>query len=124
MSTRAHRLLLVLLAAHGSTAVIAQEDAQPPSLNPFSRPAFTAVFGQGGARVFVSTPPTLELRATLVTNGQALANIDGQIVAPGEVYEGHRIVRIEEGRIILLKDGERVLLDLYENPTRSDASRE
>jgi hypothetical protein len=115
-----HSWLAALLAL-GSAALLAQEAVAPLRRNPFSRPDYVvaltaAPVAEGGA----TSPVALELRATLVANGIRLANIDGEILAVGESYAGYRLVRIEEGRVTVRKDGERLVLDAYARQTGAD----
>jgi len=97
----------------GGTAV-AQEAAPALKSNPFSRPAFVVDLPRAPAPLLVTQPAALELRTTLVGDGKALANINGEILAVGQSYENYRVLSIAEGRVVLSNDGERIALDLYE----------
>ena len=66
------------------------------------------------AAVFATEPVELQLIATLVSNGRPLANIDGEVFTTGDIYEGYRVLTIGEGRVVLIKDGERTTLDLQD----------
>jgi hypothetical protein len=121
MSAALRILLLMVVAAHGASAIAAEERASTPARNPFTRPAYMVA-----ARVPAGAPPArleLRLRATLVSNGTPLANIGGEILAVGETYAGYRVAKIEEGRAVVVKDGERTVLEVYEPRTASIASR-
>ena len=113
-------MLAVLLAS----AAFAGEEDSPPSRNPFNRPAFVVALRQPAAEPFAAAPAAPELRATLVAEGRRLANINGKILAPGDRYDGYLILRIEEGRAVLRKDGQRITLDVYEQQTPSSATNE
>lgn len=106
------------LVAIGATALSAQEAQQPLRHNPFNRPASMVALGSAAAPA--PTPVELELRATLVANGVAFANIDGEILAVGQSHAGYRVVRIEEGRAVVVKDGERLVLDVYARQLGAD----
>ncbi len=110
--------LLVLI----SSAVPSQELPSALSENPFSRPDFVVTLGE--ARPLLTGPMQLELRATLLADGQALANINGEILAAGQMYEDYRVLQIAEGQAVLIKDGVRLVLDLYDNQPESDADRD
>jgi hypothetical protein len=77
----------------------------------------------GAVPVLVAPPVALELRATLVSNGRPLANINGEVLAVGQSYEGHRLIYVEEGRAVLLRDGERVTLSVYDRQMESNETR-
>ena len=82
--------------------------------NPFSRPAYMVELQDAPAAVFATEPVELQLIATLVSNGRPLANIDGEVFTTGDIYEGYRVLTIGEGRVVLIKDGERTTLDLQD----------
>lgn len=95
------------------STVCAQENTVGLSKNPFSRPTYMVELQEAPSAVFVAEPLELRLMATLVSNGRPLANIDGEVLALGDTYEGYRLTWIGDGRIILMKDGERTTLDLH-----------
>ena len=66
------------------------------------------------AAVFLEQPVELRLLATLVSDGRSLANLNGEVLAAGATYEGYRLLSIGEGRVVLMKDGERTTLDLHD----------
>ena len=66
--------------------------------NPFLRPAPESTSGAPGA---AATGDELTLRATLTDHGQALANINGRLIRPGDEINGYRIVTIDEGSVVL-----------------------
>ena len=113
-------VLAVLLAG----AAFAGEEDSPPSRNPFNRPAFVVALRQPAAEPFASASTAPALRATLVAEGRRLANINGKILGPGEMYDGYLIVRIEEGRAVLRKDGQHITLDVYEQQTPSSTTND
>src|SRR5688500_9507800 len=99
-------------------------EAAPPSHNPFNRPAFTLALRSAGTPFAAPLPAMLALRATLVAEGLTLANIDGEILAVGETYAGYRVAAISEGQAVLVKDGERLILDVYVRQTTSDVTND
>lgn len=54
----------------------------------------------------------LQLRATLVADKQSLANINGKIVSLGNRIEGFRLVKIQQGKVMLLKNGRQLTLTI------------
>jgi hypothetical protein len=99
-------------------------EAAPPSHNPFNRPAFTLALRSAGTPLAGQLPAALALRATLVAEGLMLANIDGEILAVGETHAGYRVAAISEGQAVLVKDGERLILDVYARQTASDVTND
>lgn len=92
----------VVLLAAGAAA----EAAEPAVRNPFARPSIAAVpppAMQGAA----ASAPAFSLRATLAAGAESLVNIDGEIVAIGEVYAGYRLVAVGEGRAVFIRNGVR-----------------
>ncbi len=124
MKSMFRQLLLAALTMLAFLAAAAQELQSPPLRNPFSRPDFmVATRTTPSAQSFLAAPVELELRATLVSNGRTLANVNGQVLAVGQSYEGHRLIYVEEGRAVLLRDGERLTLSVYERQSESDERR-
>ncbi|MEO1574245.1 MAG: hypothetical protein AAFU65_04715 [Pseudomonadota bacterium] len=75
--------------------------------NPFARPpGFDTRPG--------AAPSGMTLRATLVDDARALANIDGRLVAVGDALGRATVVRIELNRVELAVDGKPVILTLRE----------
>ena len=105
-------------------AVLAQEPPSDNVANPFDRPEFVLGLGSPAAVVQAVPPVRLELRATMVGAGSALANINGQTLSAGQTYEGYRVVSIREGHVVLSKNGERLELDVYENQRGTVDGRE
>lgn len=121
MSILTCRSCAMALLVLGGPALKAQEAAPPLSHNPFSRPPYMlALNAAPTAGESPTQPVALELRATLVAEGVAMANIDGEILAIGQSYAGYRLVHVEEGRVIVVKDGERMVLDVYTRQTGAD----
>jgi hypothetical protein len=115
------RSLLLITAVVCAAGALAAESEGVPARNPFTRPAYMiAALAPTAAPVAI---PELRLRATLIGSGAPLANIDGEILTIGQTHAGYRLARIQEGRVVLLKDGERTLLEVYEVPTASPRRR-
>ena len=89
---------------------------QLPDKNPFNKPDFMSVVQEAPSRLAASDVPRdpLSLKATLLGQGRGLANIDGVVLAPGDEYQGFRLLAVNEGGVVLERDGERVVLQLFE----------
>ncbi len=107
-----------------SLAVSGQERPTGLGKNPSSRPDYMVQLQEApAAGVFLAEPVELQLLATLVSDDQSLANLNGEVLARGDTYEGYRLLSIEEGRVVLMKDGERTTLELSDS-TETGASRD
>ncbi len=84
--------------------------------NPFERSRRPRVTQPAGQAPIIETAEevVLQLRATLVSGSERLANINGTILAPGERILGYRLLRVEEGQVVLVKNGREVLISMYE----------
>ncbi len=105
--------LLLSLATLVASAASASE---PIEKNPFTRPGYTAdrpLPGPLQEQPEVLVP--LRLKATLIAGPRALANVSGEILAPGDEIQGHRLVRVTEGRAVLIKEGRTVTLSVHDD---------
>ena len=109
--------------AFGATAS-AQDSPPQLRINPFTRPAYTLTLDAVARPVAQQVPIALELRATMVGPDSAYANINGRILSAGQGLEGYRVLWINEGRAMLVKDGERLLLNVYERQLGLDREQE
>jgi len=115
------RALACALGVIVSCVASGQERPDGLTKNPFSRPGYMVQLQEApAAAVFFTEPVELQLLATLVSSGRSLANLNGEVLAVGESYEGYRLLRVDEGRVVLLKDGERTTLDLHETTDRGE----
>ena len=103
---------LVLLTAP------AHADEQGAALykNPFKRPIELAGVNNAG------TPPQpaqldrpLVLRGILAAGEDSLADIGGEIIGVGEEVNGYRLISVDMVSVVLIKEGQRRRLSLYEN---------
>ncbi len=91
--------------------------AEPPQKNPFAKPAFMNFVEDAPAALQSDQPAeALSLKATLVAEGRAFANIGGVVLAPGEEHAGYRLLSVSEGKAVLERNGERVVLMLFQEP--------
>lgn len=97
--------LLVLLG----TAVLlcATSTAEPLELrhNPFARPPSVVTVPDHAARRPQDSSTEPVVLATLVTSGNALANIDGRILRPGDEIYGYTLIKVFENRAIFERQG-------------------
>ena len=93
-----------------------------PEKNPFNKPAFMANLEEASVQLASSDIPSSELKlgATLVGGGRGLATIDGVVLAPGDEYQGYRLVAVQEGGGVLERGGERMVLQLVEEQQDDD----
>lgn len=122
MSPKIRLALASFCLIFGAGTVVGQDpqpeladDAPPPlSANPFSRPGYTVALDSTPLPSVAARPVVLELRTTLVAGDSAMVNINGEILRIGEEYEGYRVQSISEGRVVLSYDGERLILNVYQ----------
>lgn len=107
---------VLLLWLTVSVQTWAQKTERELRANPFSRPAYTVDLEVAPSLAPFPARIELELRATMtsVSGDAALANINGQILTTGQEYNGYRVLEISEGRAVLRRDGERLVLNIYE----------
>lgn len=90
--------------------------------NPFDTPALVA--GERNSRGSTERPSwTRRLKGTLVSAGNSLANMDGTLVAVGEIYEGYTLTRVGEGSATFDKDGLKLELQVTGDEDKEDDSR-
>ncbi len=109
-------LCWVPLLSFSPTAPAAEIGGAELERNPFARPQVPhGVASVAGAPAAPSVEEeVLELRATLVSGSEHLANVNGLILAPGEKVLGYRLLRVGEGEAVLVKNGKEVLLTMHE----------
>lgn len=100
--------------------------AEPPPLssNPFSRPPAPPVrdaFRHGHDHDSGTAP--LKVIATMVSSTASYANIDGQVMRPGQEINGHLLKRVHEDRVVFERDGNELTVyvkpELEENDVRA-----
>ena len=103
-------LLTVVLLAFADVVV-----AEPPPLanNPFSRPPAPLIRETARPEGDVSTTPLIVI-ATMVSSTATLANIEGQVMRPGDEINGYLLKRVYENRAVFERDGNE--LTVYVKP--------
>ena len=83
--------------------------AEPPPLtkNPFSRPPAPLISEAVRPEGNTSNTPLIVI-ATMVSSTAALANIEGQVMRPGEEINGYLLRRVYEDRVVFERDGNEV----------------
>lgn len=56
--------------------------------------------------------PFFELRATLVSARQSMANLNGEMLMVGDKIEGYRLQKIGENSVVLEKDGKKITVSI------------
>ena len=102
-----------------SLAAVSEGDAmaaEPINKNPFTRPGYTAdrPLPTNEALQEREDLEPLELKATLIAGRNRLANLSGEILAPGDEFRGYRLLRIAEGEVVLIREGESVTLTVHD----------
>lgn len=100
----------------GQAPAAAATDADLPQAlrhNPFDRPRALARPRAVPAQVTPPAPP-LEVRGVLLAGEGSLANVDGEIVAPGERVGEHELVRVQEDGAVFRHQGQEILIKLSE----------
>lgn len=100
-------------AAMAAVALASLAAQAQPLRDPFARPALKVP-----APAAVPAPEAPQalplLRAVMVAPGRALANINGQILAPGEWFGDYQLIKVEERGATLSKRGVKSVLVLDE----------
>ncbi len=119
MRTRSKRLWLVTLVALLLAA--AAGASEPPTLrsNPFARPPSVVTAPILSEARLDGDPSGLELRATLVSTQNRLANVGGKTVRPGDEVQGYKLLQVFEDRAVFARQGKHLTIvvkpDLEEN---------
>ncbi|MDJ0709616.1 MAG: hypothetical protein QNJ14_04460 [Woeseiaceae bacterium] len=113
-------MLTVLLGA-------AAAQAEPPPLrnNPFSRPPTMFVPEQPAGTEDLGGAPLL-LIATMVGPNQAIANVEGRVLKPGDEIRGYVLQRVLEDHAIFARNGKDIVVYVkpqleedHDRPTRA-----
>ena len=113
-------IIMTLLAASFPWEAGAAADAIEK--NPFTRPGYTAdrPLPTNMEQQREELEP-LELKATLIAGRRALANLSGEILAPGDEFRGYRLLRVSEGRAVLIRDGQTTTLEVRDDAKKEEA---
>ena len=114
--------LILLLAVLPLVSIAADS---PPSLsnNPFSRPPSAVIPAQRPDRGDDDgANQALQLQATMVGSVNRLANVDGQVLKPGDEYRGYRLRAIHEGYAVFERAGQRITVYVKPEPGEDEAN--
>ncbi|MDJ0747869.1 MAG: hypothetical protein QNJ11_00230 [Woeseiaceae bacterium] len=117
MMRRIASTLVLLSCAHPVVA-------EPPPLtnNPFSRPPAPLINEAIRHEGDTATTPLVVI-ATMVSSTSALANIEGQVLRPGQEINGYLLKRVYENRAVFERDGNELTVyvkpELEENDVRT-----
>lgn len=79
--------------------------------NPFARPAWETVADERGPiPVGPATPVSMDLRATMVSRQDSLANVSGKVVAVGDSVQGYELVEVLEDHAVFERQGQRIIV--------------
>jgi hypothetical protein len=110
---------LAMLAVAWPSLLVAADTPPDLSHNPFARPSSEVIPVTRDVRDdSVSTPEAVPLQATMVGRVNRLANVGGQILKPGDDYQGYRLVAIHEQYAVFSRNGNRI--DVYVKPERTE----
>ncbi len=83
--------------------------------DPFARPDLETLPKPIEVKLTKESVPEVwgaRLNATMRSGGHSLANVDGNIIAPGESIEGYRLIEVHERFAVFMKEDKRYVLDL------------
>jgi len=110
-------LLALLISADGLAG-------EPVSLlhNPFSRPPSLITLASSPVVAADGTVRVFDLRATMVSTTDRLANVAGRTLRPGDEVQGYTLLQVFEDRAIFARAGAR--LTVYVKPELVDDDEE
>lgn len=78
---------------------------EPPGIrhNPFARPHFDTAIGTNFTDLETVGPATIDLRITMVSSGERLAYVGGDVLRPGDVINGYTLAEVYEDRAIFTR---------------------
>jgi len=118
------RIVLVLALVLCANVVV----AEPPPLrnNPFSRPPAPMVREDVRNDGDATNTPLIVI-ATMVSSTSAIANIEGQVMRPGQEINGYLLKRVYEDRAVFERDGNELTVyvkpELDEDDVRATPNR-
>jgi hypothetical protein len=113
-----------ILAAAMTTLLASHAEAKEPSVelrrNPFDRPVAEVLTNNAAPASRDSTRGGEPfLRGVLTAGRNSVVNFGGVILQIGESVNGYRLLSVEEDQATFSRDGEKVVLTLY-NPERAE----
>lgn len=84
--------------------------------DPFARPATAAALAAAQAPADVAVPP--RLRAIMYEPGKSLVNINGRILAVGDLFDDYRVTAISANSATLTRRGSQRVIVLDEESSK------
>ncbi len=106
------RKIVLLGLALALTVVNSQSFSRSLKQDPFKKPEFLEQVEPNAITTPESkeTPLKGELRATITTGAQSMANVDGVILTLGEEMSGYRLIEVREREAVFERHGKRQVL--------------
>jgi len=121
------RLVLFVLFGLAAAMMInasgahATEPAVELQRNPFDRPDEVLLTNNNAPSIGASSIESGPLlRAVLAAGRSSVVNLSGIILRIGESADGYRLLSVEEGSATFSRDGEKVVLSLFEQEQAED----
>ncbi len=111
--------LFVAVSLGVASTALAVEGMAPRMLSrdPFSQPAFARAAPSSSAAV--AAPEKIEnwkdllhLRAIMLTDSWAMANVNGEMLRPGDMYKGYKLIKVLEDTAVFVKNGKEIILGM------------
>ena len=85
--------------------------------NPFEKPKNIQLqsIQKDTKSIVKESPSELVLKGTLTAGDHSIANVNGNLLAVGEAIEGYTLVEVSVGSAVLLRDNEKLMLEVNEN---------
>lgn len=99
----------VLLVAFSAGSAAANEPVRLTH-NPFSRPPSEVTPDERAQVMADGSVLPIDLRATLVSDREALANVAGRILGPGDEAQGYTLIEVFEDRAIFLHEDRQLVV--------------
>ncbi|MDJ0939557.1 MAG: hypothetical protein QNJ00_07315 [Woeseiaceae bacterium] len=89
--------------------------------NPFARPAFDLSVPRDEIDARSDDlPAAIDLRITMVADGERLAYVDGDVLRPGDSINGYTLTRVYEDRAIFRRAGKSLTVYVKPNLAEDD----
>ena len=98
-------LCLLALQVHAGTPPVLHHD-------PFARPVLKMLGTQSSGSRSANGQWSPQLIAVMVAGKQSLVNLDGTLLKIGDVYQGHRLVKVKDQQAIFRKGRRYIVLKM------------
>jgi hypothetical protein len=111
------RIAVVLVALSASTVILANAKSKAPDRDPFAKPTQVQLQQKIAVRKSIKKPEPSHwepnLLATIVSEANSIANIDGTILKLGQHINGYRLIEVARYSATFQKNGKKYKFDLY-----------